>query len=228
MSSPTYRVLLSFDAERKVFTARAPELDHCSAEGASRAEAIAHLEEEIQAQVQNMLASGSNPPPVSVDEEQYSGELQVKVSRQLHRDLAWQARMEGIDINQLTAELLAGAIESRRGARPQRGNRAAAEHQGSDNIGNMAGDRPRGRGYGRQGYNQGILEDRANFIEYVRNLEHGAHNAGGHQPYPRGGGGGGGRRNNANNNRNRDNRGRGPGNGSPQGGGNPNGGNKPL
>lgn len=167
MSAPNYRVLLSYDSERKVFTARAPELDHCSAEGATRADAIAHLEEEIQAMVANMRASG-NHPPAAVDEEQYSGELAVKVSRQLHRDLVWQARQEGVDLDHLVAEMLAMSIDHRKGpARP--GRRPAPDH---DNVGNRAPDeRGGGRRYGAQ-YNPTVFEDRANFIEYVRNLEH--------------------------------------------------------
>ena len=40
MSKPNYRAVVTFDSERKVFSARAPELEHCSGEGASRAEAI--------------------------------------------------------------------------------------------------------------------------------------------------------------------------------------------
>ena len=35
MSTPSYRVTLSFDNERKVFIARAPELAHCHGEDES-------------------------------------------------------------------------------------------------------------------------------------------------------------------------------------------------
>ena len=45
---PHYRVLVQYDPEKNVYTARAPELEHCSAEGATRAEAIAKVEEEIE------------------------------------------------------------------------------------------------------------------------------------------------------------------------------------
>src|SRR5262249_55477743 len=113
MSKPNYRATLMFDTERKLFLARAPELEHCSAEGATRAEAIAKLEEEIDAQLANMLSHGSTPPR-AVDEEQFTGEISAKVSKLLHRDLAYQARTEGIDVDHLVGELLAAGLEGRR------------------------------------------------------------------------------------------------------------------
>jgi predicted RNase H-like HicB family nuclease len=186
MSKPNYRATLIFDTDRKVFIARAPELEHCSAEGATRAEAVAKLDEEIDAQLANMLSHGSTPPR-AVDEEQFSGEITAKVSKQLHRDLAYQARTEGVDVDHLVGELLAAAMESRKQTRGARsGNRAQPEHHGNDNIGNRfdgGGGRPQ-RGFGRGGQNTHLLDDRANFIEYVRGLEQ--------QGGPRHGGGGGG------------------------------------
>src|SRR5437868_15204134 len=105
MSNPNYRATATFDPDRKVVLARAPELEHCAGEGASRSEAVAKLEEEIDAQLANMLSHGSTPPR-AVDEETFSGELTAKVSKLLHRDLAYQARSEGIELDQLVGELL--------------------------------------------------------------------------------------------------------------------------
>ena len=192
MAIPNYRVLLSFDPERKLFTACAPELEHCQGEGPSRAAAVAQLEEEIGAQVENMLAHGSNPPP-PLDAAALSGELRAKVSQGLHRDLLWLARTEGVELEALIPELLAAGVETRRGARARGGPRVQPQRDpvANDNIGNtVAGGARGGRtfaGPGRGGgYNTALLDDRANFIEYVRNLEQG-----GGSPGPRGPGGGG-------------------------------------
>lgn len=185
MPAPNYRVLVSFDSDRKVFSARAPELEHCYAEGSTRAEAISRIEEEIEAQVHNMLASGANPPS-SLDEQDFSGEVALKLSKQLHRDLSWQAHSEGVDLNHLTGELLAAALEQRRQGRLRGGNRAHGESQFDGQQG-----RQRGR-FGGQHY-PGMMDDRANFIEYVRGLEQGGH-AGHHNQGPGRGGPGGGRR----------------------------------
>ena len=204
MSKPNYRATVTFDSERKVFSARAPELEHCSGEGATRAEALAKLEEEIDAQLANILSHGSTPPR-AVDEETFSGEVSAKVSKQLHRELAYQARSEGIDLDHLVGELLAAAMESRKQHRGVRsGNsRPREDHQPNDNVGNRfegGGNRGGGRGFGGRGNNVHLLDDRANFIEYVRGLEqqggaptrHGGHGGGGHGGMP--GGGGRGRR----------------------------------
>jgi predicted RNase H-like HicB family nuclease len=185
MSKPNYRVILSFDSERKVFMARAPELEHCAGEGPTRAEAIARVEEEIDAQLANMLSHGTQPPR-SVDEETFSGELAVKVSRTLHRDLAYQARHEGIELDQLVGELLAGALDGRRATHRGSGPRMGGNRAEADNVGNRHDGGPRARGgFGGRGNNMALLDDRASFMEYVRGLESG----GGH--HARGGGGGG-------------------------------------
>jgi hypothetical protein len=90
------------------------------------------------------------------------------------------------------------------------GNRAQPDHVGNDAVGNRYEGGGRQRGFGGRGGNAHLLDDRANFIEYVRGLEQGggARHGGGHgQP-----GGGGGRR------RGRGGRGGNPNHGSHRGG----------
>jgi predicted RNase H-like HicB family nuclease len=198
MSKPNYRATVTFDSERKLFMARAPELEHCSGEGATRAEALTKLEEEIDAQLANMLSHGSTPPR-AVDEETFTGEISAKISKLLHRELAYQARSEGIDVDHLVGELLAAAMESRKQTRGVRsGNsRPREDQQPHDNVGNRFEGGGRGRGFGGRGNNAHLLDDRANFIEYVRGLEQGGGQQGGPRfgghGGPGGGGGGGGR-----------------------------------
>jgi predicted HicB family RNase H-like nuclease len=191
MSKPNYRVTLSFDGERKLFVARAPELEHCFAEGATRAEAIAKLEEEIDAQLANMLSHGSAPPR-SVDEETFSGEITARISKSLHRELAYMARAEGLDLDQVVSEILAAGVEQRRSGarggarRAEDGNRAPGNHY--DGGG-------RGRGFNGNPRTTQLLDDRATFIEYVRGLENGG-GQGGFNGRGNHGGYGGGQRNN--------------------------------
>jgi hypothetical protein len=112
----------------------------------------------------------------------------------LHRDLVYQARSEGIDLDHLVGELLAAGMEGRKASahRARGGNRATPDHGPSDNVGNRfdGGGRPQ-RGFGRGGGNSHLLDDRANFIEYVRGLEQ---NGGARHAGPHGCGGGGGDR----------------------------------
>lgn len=186
MSSTNYRVLLSYDRDRNTFVARAPELGQCSAEGPTRGEAIAHLEEEISAQLKNMQGSGHKPPAPPLDEATLPGEVTIKLSQKLHRDLRWQAHLEGVDLEHLLVELLSGGVEQRRGGvKPRQAGQGRQAGEGDQLSGNTSGGAQGGgrrQGYGGNRYSTNLLDDRANFIEYVRNLEHnnsGSHPGGG-------------------------------------------------
>lgn len=180
MSKPNYRVVISFDGERKTYTARVPELAHCTAEGATRAEAMSQLEQELEAILAGLASQGKLPPP-AIDDVGGSGELTVKVSKGLHRELLWQAASEGVEVGQLAGEMLSSALEHRRNARPRRpqdGQHSDNRGQHSDNRGQYGDNRGRSYDGGarRGGPQQGgrspaLLDDRAHFIEYVRNLE---------------------------------------------------------
>jgi predicted RNase H-like HicB family nuclease len=177
MSRPNYRVVLSFDSERKVFTARIPELPHCTAEGATRGEAITRVEEELDALLQNQSERGGRLPRALDDADNDSdakltGEVKVKVSVGLQRELIWQAHNEGVDVSQLASEMLSAALEQRR-----HGGRGPRRHGGNDNIGNEAprgrgdfADRDRQRGANAARFHD-MLEDRAAFVDYVRKLD---------------------------------------------------------
>lgn len=204
MERPNYRVLLSYDSERKVFTARVPELPPCVGEGANRGEALANMERELDALLGNAGEQGGRLPP-AIDELPSSGEITVKVSKTLHRDLAFLAQVEDIELSQLASELLASGLEHRqRAGRPQRRPQHSAgprEHQNAGEEPPRRQDRPEHRGEHR-GDNEGnrwrggdrntaarfhgLLEDRASFMEYVRGLE----SEGGHGRPPRGNYGG--------------------------------------
>lgn len=159
---PNYRIIVSYSEEKKVFIARAPELEGCEAEAESRADALARLEEELAAQIDNIKEQGGELP-APIDLEEFDGQLSLKVTPELHRELVFQARVARVELAELLTEILTrGAFG--RGARPA----------------------PRRREGGRRRDGQpdryhDIMENRADFIEYVRRLEGG------------GGGGGGGR-----------------------------------
>jgi predicted RNase H-like HicB family nuclease len=248
MGRPNYRVVLSFDSERKVYIARVPELPHCTGEGSTRSEAILKVEEELDALLANMAERGTRPP-VAIDERELAGELAVRVSKGLQRELHWQAQMEGVEVGQLISEMLSSGLEQRRQAsrRPaQRGPNDIGPGQGPERPRSFNRDDRDDRGGPRRGPGPGqsgrLLEDRAHFIEYVRNLEnegrggghgHGGHGHGGHSHGGHGHGGHGhggpgrpgegrgfgpGRRGDRPHRDDRDNRRRGPEGGERQGG----------
>lgn len=150
-----YRVLVTFSSETEQYTARVAELAGCEADGDTRADAISALEEELEAQVANMKEQDVQPPE-PLDTATYDGELSLKISPELHRDLVLLASDNGVELPLLLTEILTRAVRPQR--RPSQGRR----HEGNDN-------RRRREGGGRQYHN--IMENRADFIEYVRGLD---------------------------------------------------------
>jgi predicted RNase H-like HicB family nuclease len=176
MATMSYRMIVSYSNEKQVYVARAPELESCSAEGATRADAVAKLEEEIAAQVENMEAQGIEIPPPIEQLEELDGKLTLNVSSSLHRELTFLAKAENVDVETLVIELLARGVSQRwggaRGARPR----------------SESGPR-RSDGTGSRYHN--IMENRADFIEYVRSLEKTGQGGGNRGPGGQGGGRGG-------------------------------------
>ncbi len=171
MSMHRYRVVIGFDPEKECYVARAPELESCSVEGETAEAALAALDEEVTAQVQNIRDAGGQVPTPLVEED-FSGEVTLKISKSMHRELAWLARLEELPEEQIAGELLTAALSHRLSQRPRRSRPNA---QGGER-GERGQNRGRGRGRrdgGQRGRYHQIMDDRANFIEYVRGLEQG-------------------------------------------------------
>ncbi|MCB9555466.1 MAG: type II toxin-antitoxin system HicB family antitoxin [Deltaproteobacteria bacterium] len=160
-----YRVLLRREAE--AFVALVPELGRLSARGETRAEALAAVEQEIAAALENMAEQGEKPP-VPVDEAAYDGALNLQVSADLHRDLDFAAKEAGIATEDYAAELLARALPLRRHG----GGRSTRHPDGDRDQGRRRGRGPQGSRY------RDIMDNRADFIEYVRGLDGGGGGAG--------------------------------------------------
>ena len=163
-----YRILITVSDDG--YQAVVPELPTCRVEGNTRAEALAKLEEALPAHIENMRDNGEDVPE-PIDAQEVDGRLEARVSSQLHRELLFQAKAQNLDLAHFISELLLRGMFHT--PRPRRNSSSSA---GSDR-GNR-GNRRRGMDHDRY---HGIMENRADFIEYVRQLDKG------------GGGGGGGR-----------------------------------
>ena len=178
----SYRVLIRYDDDDDTFTAYVPELE-LAATADTRAEAVTLVEDAIEARVHKAAEGDEMPPPV--DAQTYEGELTLRLSQSLRRDLEYHANRSEMSVEKLANEVLArgiGFLDGKVGARMR-----APEQE--DDRGNRSG-RPQGRGRGRnrrEGYRPD-MDDSANWMEYVRNLEKGGGGGGGR------GGGGRGRR----------------------------------
>jgi predicted RNase H-like HicB family nuclease len=168
-----YRMVVSYSEEKSLYVARAPDLEGCEVEAETGGEALEQLEEEINAQVAVIQEQGGEPPH-PVDEAEFDGNLTLKVTPALHRDLAFAAKVERVELEVYLTEVLTRGASGRRPG------------------GAKGRQRTEGRGRSRDGRGQryhDIMENRADFIEYVRKLDGGGGGGGG-----RGGRGGRGRR----------------------------------
>jgi predicted RNase H-like HicB family nuclease len=172
--SQNYRTIVTYSEAKQAFVAEVPELPSCEAAGATRAEALAKLEEEMQAQLENMQAQGVELPR-PIDELEFDGSLAVKVTPALHRELAFIAKADSVELEVLLTELLTRGAKERWG-----GYRGGPRREGG---------RPRREEGGARYHN--IMDNRENFIEYVRSLDTPGGNRG---PVGPGGGRRGGRR----------------------------------
>jgi predicted RNase H-like HicB family nuclease len=173
MEPNKYRMIIAYSSEKEAFVARVPELPDCQVEAPTRGEVIAEMEQALEDRLQIMEQQGAEPPP-PLEELEFDGELSLKVTPELHRDLAFLARSRNVELPTLLVELL---------------TRAASQRWSGGGKGRPRHDRG---GRSREGQGQryhDIMENRADFIEYVRGLDQGGGRPGGKR-----GGGRGGRR----------------------------------
>lgn len=184
-----YRLIVAWDRQKKTFVARAPELD-LRASAATRTEAIAEVEELIDQRVAEASELGESlPEPAEIRE--IGDAVSVKLAEPVHRDLLFHARASGLQPEELAAQLLVRGLAALDGARPvrTRGTEGRGEEgqpeANSERPGPPRGpreDRDDGRGRGPRGRREGYrpeLDDKANFLEYLRGLEKGGGGQGG-------------------------------------------------
>jgi hypothetical protein len=162
-----YRIQISYNPDSESFTGRAPELD-LEVSAASRPETIEQLEEAIDARM--MAAAEGEPLPEPFDIQEIGEAIEIMLAPQLLRDLNYYAQRGGIDVESLAAQLLsygigklAGriqVIEEPTNATPPKNERGEPHRQG-------------GRRRGRKESPRRNMDNQANFLEYVRDLEKG-------------------------------------------------------
>jgi len=158
MDNRKYRMIVRYDSETEQFCAGVPELD-LMAQAPSREEAIAMLDQSVA----EFLEKNEDAPEPR-DAQKIEGKLEVELSATLRRELEFVARQEGMSVSALAHELLAEAVSRRIGIGRAQGARGGGRRDG----------RPRdGRGgVSRERYHD-IMENKASFLEYVRQLESG-------------------------------------------------------
>lgn len=123
-----YPAQVYWSDDDKGFIAIASDLPGCSAFGKTQARALAELQDAIAAWIEAANAIG-NPVPEPLSQpavSTYSGKVLVRMTRELHAQLARAARTEGVSLNQYINQVLAMAMGRRAAQERQPKPRAAA------------------------------------------------------------------------------------------------------
>jgi len=89
--------------------AEVPLLPGCISDGESPEEALTNLNDAKKGWIETALELG-RPIPEPTTEEDYSGQLRVRMPKSLHRALAEKAREEKVSLNQLIIYQLSRGI----------------------------------------------------------------------------------------------------------------------
>jgi predicted RNase H-like HicB family nuclease len=101
-----YRVALQYDPDG-YWIAEHPELPGCKADGETAQEALSSLDISRELWIESRLATSLEVPEPQ-EAPQYSGRFVLRIPKSLHRDLANEAEEEGVSLNSLVSNVLAG------------------------------------------------------------------------------------------------------------------------
>ncbi|MBN2724062.1 MAG: hypothetical protein JXR95_08345 [Deltaproteobacteria bacterium] len=158
MNPRHYRIVINFDNEEQLFIGSVPEFQDCTVKGENWEEVTSLLEEEVNKRLENL-----EYPPTPIDAGDLDGKLSLEMSKSLYRELLFLAKHDEIEPEALAMELISEGMGRRYG-----GNRYYRAGSNYRKQGRSKGDR--NNNYSREQYHN-IMEDKAHFLEYVRNLE---------------------------------------------------------
>lgn len=94
--------------EDGTYFAEIEELPGCFTEGDTQTEALAMIEDAKKAWLEVALERGiSVPEPVK---DEFSGRLNVRLPKYIHRSLAYRAKQEGVSLNTLISTTLSASV----------------------------------------------------------------------------------------------------------------------
>lgn len=104
----SYRVIWS--QEDQAFIARVDEFPSLAAHGENREEALREITVAVEGVLEDLEETGEAiPEPYS--KRQYSGTLNLRLPKHLHRQLAIEAEQQGVSLNQLIVSKVAALRE---------------------------------------------------------------------------------------------------------------------
>lgn len=101
-----YRIELQKDPDTNIYTASIPLLKGCLTCGDDERQALINLKDAKRQWIETALERSIPIPEPSDDIMMYSGQLELRIPRSLHRLLALNAKEEGVSINEYCTMLL--------------------------------------------------------------------------------------------------------------------------
>jgi len=177
-----YTWQVAYDRVQRQYVGSVLEFPEVSFTGTTRDIVMHELEDRVDEIVEMTKRRGDRlPEPVIL--KHYPEGLDLHISQSLFRKLDVLSRHEKISIDQLVVEILSSGVDRRFDAPAPKGQHV---HQGQGQAQGHGGGRPHqgqgqgqhsrqgsqrgGQSMGRRGYHES-LENKENFLEYVRNLE---------------------------------------------------------
>ena len=100
MSLPyTFTVQRYNDESGIYYVSRVSELDGCHSDGETKEEALKNLQEAMEGWIEAHLEYG-DPIAEPIAENSLSGKFTLRLPKTLHRRLAFEAKQEGVSLNQ--------------------------------------------------------------------------------------------------------------------------------
>jgi antitoxin HicB len=105
-----YRVELYVDPEDGSWAVEVPDLPGCVAAADTPSDAVAAAEDAIAAWIEAAIADGERVPAPSPVIDEFSGRFVLRVAKGLHRELARQAKNDGVSLNTYCSNALVRAV----------------------------------------------------------------------------------------------------------------------
>ncbi len=104
-----YMINIFWSEEDHCYMAEVPELEGCMSHGSSEEEALTHARDAILSWIQTARQL-KHPIPQPLVLKKASGKFNVRLPKQLHKDLVLRAAQEKVSLNSLVSNLLSQTV----------------------------------------------------------------------------------------------------------------------
>ncbi len=107
-----YRLVVRWSEPDDAWVAEVPAVRGAGGDGPTPEEAIRAAQESVQELLEVKKQHGDPVPPPDLEEPEFSGQIRLRMSKSLHRELAAAADREGVSLNHLMVEYLSMGVRT--------------------------------------------------------------------------------------------------------------------